>query len=140
MRCLDSARETRTIWTPGFILGTVPAQRQISPGESNRLVTLRDEAAARRQAIIDDAPPVTDPLGRVAWHTGLDGNPLYAFNNDLRIAINDAREARFQWREIANALGEDDDSDTANRANAKQMWRNRSHNEHQTGNPDAGID
>ncbi len=118
----------------------MPARRQISDEERERLETLRSTAAAKRQVIIEEAPPIhNDPLGRVAWMAGADGNPDYPFNNDLREAINVARDARFQWREISTALGEDDDQATADRVNAKQAWRNRSFGEHEAGNPNPGL-
>lgn len=70
---------------------------------------------------------------------GVDGNPDYPFNNDLRTSINEAREARYQWREISVALGEPDDQVTADRVNAKQMWRNKSYADHVAGNDNPGI-
>ena len=118
----------------------MPPRRQISDEERRRLETLRSTAAAKRQEIIDEAPSVEDdPMGRVAWMAGADGNPDYPFNNDLREAINGARDARFQWREISTALGEDDDQATADRVNAKQAWRNRSFQEYQDGDPNPGV-
>lgn len=115
-------------------------RRDIEPEEMRRLEGLRDAAAQARQELIDQAPPASDPLGRVAWMSGADGNPDYPFNNDLREAINVAREARFQWREISVALGDDDDQGTADRVNAKQMWRNRTYAERVAGAENPGID
>lgn len=116
-----------------------PSRRDIDPKSAERFQQLRDEAAAVRQQLIDQAPAADDALGRVAWMAGADGNPDYPFNNDLREAINTAREARMTWREISVALGEDDDQGTADRVNAKQMWRNKAYADRLAGDNNPGI-
>lgn len=116
-----------------------PARREIAPDEAERLANLRAEAARGREALLDQAPPPEDPLGRVAWMAGVDGNPLYPFNNDLREAINTARDARYQWREISTALGDGDDQATADRVNAKQLWRNKTYDEFEVGDDNPGV-
>lgn len=89
--------------------------------EQQRWDALRAESAARQQELLDAGPD--DPLGAIAWKAGT-GDPKFSFDNDLRERIERARAERYTWREIAAALGEGDDEESARRVSDQQKWRN----------------
>jgi hypothetical protein len=104
-------------------------RRNLDLDDLARWEQLREEAAARRSALMNDAPG--DPLDRLAWKAGA-GPGEHAFDDELRELIEAARAARYTWREIAAALGEGDDQASATRVQSKQYWRNETHERQQS--------
>ena len=107
-----------------MLKGLMATRRNLDQEDLARWEQLRAEAAARRAALMGDAP--ADPLDRLAWKAGT-GPGEHAFDNELRELIEAARAARYTWREIAAALGEGDDPSSATRVQSKQYWRNETH-------------
>lgn len=102
-------------------------KRDISTEDSARWQELRARSAHGMQAHLAAGPGSESPLDRLAWKAGSLPEPQYSFDNDLREKIEEARAARYSWREISAALGEGDDEVSARRVKDKQAWRNKSY-------------
>lgn len=109
-------------WGP--MLDSMAAKRrEVADDESARLQELRSDSLDRHRSLLADGP--SDSLGALAWKAGSVVDDSHSFDNDLRLKIQRARDDRFTWREIADALGEGDDDEAARRVADKQKWRNR---------------
>jgi hypothetical protein len=107
-----------------------PTRRHpIHDDDRQRWAELRDEARQGFEALMAQGPTETDALGRLAWKAGtlLDGGT--GLDEELRLAIENARARGATWRQIAVAMGEPDDDGTAKRVQARQQWRNKHHDE-----------
>ena len=105
-----------------------PEPVEIDRAQLDRWQQMRDAAQARYNDLLDDAPS-DDVLDRLAWVAGTMSDIRYPFHNMMRLAIEDARQQRRTWREIAGALGEDPDAATAKNVAAKQYWRNQQYSQ-----------
>jgi hypothetical protein len=66
-----------------------------------------------------------DPDVRLAWASGLRQDPRHHWAELTRTAINDARDAGWSWRAIAQITEGTDDPTVASRVTSKQQWRNQ---------------
>jgi hypothetical protein len=90
------------------------------------LADIRTQAQAARNDLIAAGPdPAVDVLGAIAWRAAWPepghGDP------ELADLIDRARAARFTWREIAVACGDEDTRGGQNRAVARQAYRRTQH-------------
>lgn len=106
-----------------------PERRKITGDALAQLEETRTRAKAEFQNFINAGPGESEVLARLAWFSGSFGDIRYPFHPRLRELINHARDARFTWREIAQALGEGDSDADVRRVREKQEWRNRVYDE-----------
>lgn len=90
----------------------------IDESDRQRLAEIRAAAASERLALETNRPD--DPLEAVAWLAGLSGQLR---SEPLMEAIGQARSARFEWKEIAEAAGRGQSASAARRmADQFKFW------------------
>lgn len=93
-------------------------RRDLDPTQASRLAEVRSDAGSSVDAHYDDAPG--DELGRVAW---IAGSEVRDYKARLAQAVQDALDARFTWREITFAIGENgEDPDAVSRLRSRYRW------------------
>ena len=96
-------------------------RRTLSEAETARLAGLRLTAAMEVNRALSGAPGASnDLLGRIAWFSAVLGGDAYEVENLIEAAL----AARFEWREIATALGIDP-GDRATVDNVARQHRRR---------------
>lgn len=105
-------------------------RRMILLADVTRWKELRAKAAdtdteARESGLTLDVPI----LDAIAWLSGFPERD----DDQLRQLIEEARDARFSWREIAVAVGESDDRGGETRTQARQAKRNQRFNQRRSG-------
>lgn len=104
-------------------------RREVDEHDMKQWAGLRQQAAEAIQALVANGPGVESPLDQLAWKAGTLPDSQFSFDNQLRLLIEDARDHRYTWREIAAALGEGDDEISSRRVKDKQAWRNKAYEE-----------
>ena len=95
-----------------------PSPRAIDASDRRRLAEIRHEATTRQAELVAARP--ADPLEAVAWMAGL-GELGDA--DELMNTIQQARDARFEWKEIAEAIGDGHSAPAARRvADRFKFW------------------
>ena len=95
--------------------------RLLDTTEKGRLQRVRDRAIAATNRLQEKAPG--DALGALAWEVGLHG-ATPSDPSRLHDLIKAAKDEKFTWREIADALGEGDEPADARRVRDRyEAWR-----------------
>ena len=98
-----------------------PARRTIPATDVQRWRDLRTKASEADTEARDSGLTIDVPiLDAIAWLSGFPERD----DDQLRQLIEEAKEARFSWREIAVACGESDDRGGESRTQARQYARN----------------